>query len=169
MGSNPSLRPSQSHLYLNGKGLGPNNRIQSMAGMSMWGAGSNYDPGPGYLQPMMTGPPNGRNPFDSPMSDHMSLRPPTFYPPYAQPTMMGMGAPMSSIMTGLGGYGNLDVQNRMSSFSLATTANPLASGPPPIPSSDPSPSDDEVLSVLRRYLASQDLMSVYVSLTVLQL
>ena len=51
---------------------------------------------------------------------------------------------------------------RMSTFSLATTANPLQTSAPLEPSEDPSPEDGEVLSVLRRYLAQQDLMSVYV-------
>jgi len=51
---------------------------------------------------------------------------------------------------------------RMSTFSLATTANPLQNVAPPEPSDDPEPSDGEVLAVLRRYLAQQDLMSVYV-------
>lgn len=159
IGPNQSLRPSNSNPHFNGAG-GPHSIVQSMAGMSMWGAGSNYDPG--FIQPMMTGPAY-RNSFDSPMSELASLRPPTFYPPYAQLNLMGMGAPMNSVMTGLGGYGNLALQNRMSIFSLATTANPLCSAPPPVPSSDPNPNDNEVMGVLRRYLSSQDLMSVYVS------
>ena len=154
LGSNPSL---QSNLYAHGLGA---SRVQSMAGMSMWGSGSNYDPG--MIRPMMTGPyHHGGQSFDSPMSEHMSLRPPTLYPPYVHPAMMGLGAPMNS-MSGLAGYGNLDVQDRMSTFSLATTANPLASAAPLMPNGDPNPSDEEVLSVLRRYLASEDLMSVYV-------
>ena len=77
---------------------------------------------------------------------------------------MGIGAslaPRNSSMS-LGMPQFPPAQTRMSSFSLATTANPLGSGAPPVPSSNPSPSDDEVLGVLRRYLASQDLMSVYV-------
>ena len=128
-----------------------------MAGMSMWGAGSNYDGG--YMHPMMTG--QGVNPFDSPGSDQSSLRPPTFYPPYAQPpSMLGMGAPRNSILSNMGGYGNMPVQNRMSTFSLATTANPFAGGPALMPSPNPNPSEEEVLGVLRRYLASQDLMTV---------
>ena len=130
-----------------------------MAGMSMWGTGSNYEPGPGYLQPMMTG--RSGNPFDSPMSEHMSMRAPTYYMPYPQPSMLGMGAPRNTIMSGLGGYGTLDPQNRMSSaYSLASTANPLGTGPKPITNDNPNPTDVEVLTTLRQYLASQDLMSV---------
>ena len=50
---------------------------------------------------------------------------------------------------GLGG----GVHNpRMSTFSLATTANPFASNPP---SDSTDPSDEEVLSELRHYLSSQ--------------
>lgn len=77
------------------------------------------------------------------------------YPPQ-QPGMLGMGAPRNTVMPGLAG------QRGVSSYSLATTANPLMPSAPPQPSDNPSPSDDEVLGVLRRYLGSQDLMSVYV-------
>jgi hypothetical protein len=59
-------------------------------------------------------------------------------------------------MSNLAGMAN----PRMSSYSLATTANPLQAAIPLQPSEDAEPSDAEVLGVLRRYLAQQDLMSV---------
>jgi chitin synthase len=67
-----------------------------------------------------------------------------------------MGAPRNTVMSGLAGMAN----PRMSSYSLATTANPLQAAIPLEPTDDPEPSDTEVLGVLRRYLAQQDLMSV---------
>ena len=158
MGPTPSLHPSYSNSYLGGLEA-PRSRVQSMAGLSMWGSGSNYDPG--LIQPMLTGP--IRNPFESPRSEHASFRAPTFYPPYAQP-MLGMGAPRNSVMSGLGSFGNLGgLPNRMSTFSLATTANPRGVGPPPTRDDDPNPSDDHILDVLRRYLSLQDLMTMYVA------
>ncbi|KAK7037679.1 hypothetical protein VNI00_010904 [Paramarasmius palmivorus] len=50
-------------------------------------------------------------------------------------------------------------QQRMSTFSLATTVNPFAGGPS-TPSSNPNPSDEELFTALRQYLATQDLMTV---------
>lgn len=75
-------------------------------------------------------------------------------------------------MTNLGAYGM--EQNRMSSYSLATSAapqNPFAGGTPGtpgvtgvgeplIPDDKEDPTDEEVVAVLKRYLAQQDLMSV---------
>ncbi len=52
----------------------------------------------------------------------------------------------------MGGGGD----NRMSTFSLATTVNPFASGP----SNNPNPSDEELVNALRHYLSTQDLMTV---------
>lgn len=185
IGSNPSIGPSASNPYfpspmnpmnpMNSMNLmhQPGSRVQSMAGLSMWGDGSVVNGGQQmpYLQPMMTGS-NPGNPFGSPApSEHASVqgsfRPPNLYPPYAQPAFpmmgMGMGAPRGSMMSlGLGPYGNVGgaVDPRMSSYSLATTANPLTSAPPLVPSEDPNPGDDQVALVLRRYLAAQDLMRV---------
>jgi hypothetical protein len=67
-----------------------------------------------------------------------------------------------SNLAGMAGPGPGMPNPRMSTFSLATTANPLQNVAPPEPSDDPEPSDAEVLTVLRKYLAQQDLMSVYV-------
>jgi chitin synthase len=44
----------------------------------------------------------------------------------------------------------------MSTFSLATTVGPMASGP----SLNPNPSDDDLFNALRLYLSTQDLMTV---------
>lgn len=153
----------------------PNNRIQSMAGMSMWGPGSergdggmpmqhpqSFSPQVPYLHPMMTGSQasyGGLNPFASPAMSEQGLRPPTMFPngPYSG------AAPRNSVMSGLGNYGQMGVQDRMSSYSLATTANPFGAptdGPPLSPTMNPEPSDEEIIDVLKRHLATQDLMSV---------
>ncbi|KAF9007947.1 chitin synthase-domain-containing protein [Cyathus striatus] len=47
------------------------------------------------------------------------------------------------------------LQQRMSTFSLATTVNPFAG-----PSMSTDPTDDELFSALRNYLSTQDLMTV---------
>lgn len=163
-----------------GSQYGPAGPGSEMMGM---GPGMGGYPGmphsPGYFPQMM--PPNmnmgmgmgmpHHNPFDSPSggSDRgsMHLHPQTMYPPYASPGMhapspgpgmMGMGAPRNTIMSNLGGMGG---GNRgMSTYSLATTANPLMQSAPPQPSENPDPTDDEIMMVLRRYLSSRDLMSV---------
>ncbi|KAF5368190.1 hypothetical protein D9757_011309 [Collybiopsis confluens] len=99
---------------------------------------------------------------------------------YGMPMGMGMGMGMnpmvSPMMTGMmtgGSFGKAGSQSGafapptmpavnqdmrpMSSFSLATTANPFASTGP---SQNPNPSDDELFSALRSYLGTQDLMTV---------
>lgn len=181
--------PSQSSLLSGGgrSGYGApqppfmsnNNRVPSMAGLSMWGGGSVYDapqyqPQPGFMHPQMTGMSGGSpmmmppmNPFDSPHQGPMMMpmsdggRPGSgFYPPV--PGMMGMGAPRGSVMTNLGGYGggptNPGMPRGVSTYSLATTNHPLAQ--PPSVNESSEPGDEEVVSVLRRYLAAQDLMTV---------
>ena len=83
-----------------------------------------------------------------------------------QPNFMP-GVPRNSVATNLnmfGGSGGLiqppsmaDLQQRpMSTFSLATTANPFAT----TPSQSTDPTDEELLQVLRIYLSTQDLMTV---------
>jgi chitin synthase len=69
--------------------------------------------------------------------------PPSSYGGGNFPNQLGLG----------GGMGNA----RMSTFSLATTAN-LFGATPPSDSTDPT--DDEILAELRHYLSSQDLMTV---------
>ena len=188
--SRQSLRQSTSSPYLAAPGPGrpgmPDPR-QSMAGLSMWGGGSQYGPSgpgsemyqmhpqmqmqmqqqqmmsPGYFNPHAPFQPGQQmNPFDSPHSgsEHGSVRGHSFYPPQ-QGMHPGMGAPRNTVMSNLAGMASGGMPNpRMSTFSLATTANPLQNSVPLEPSDDPSPEDGEVLSVLRRYLAQQDLMSV---------
>ena len=192
MPSNPSLRHSDSQANL----MGPQHRVQSMAGMSMWGPGSDYGGGAGaqmpmgqqhpsmmpFLNPMMTGMSHSsmapQNPYGytyaSPVPSDYGMRPHTMFGPYAN-----NAAPRNSVMTNLGQYAlGGDSQNRMSSYSLATSlpaggaSNPFAGGTPgvgvdagvnsePLVSSDKEdPTDEEVLGVLKRYLAQQDLMSV---------
>ena len=79
---------------------------------------------------------------------------------------MGMGGPMFGGASGqgsqVGGYPPMMPpqptgmrQNRMSTFSLATSVNPFAG-----PSMNPNPSDDELFNALRNYLSTQDLMTV---------
>lgn len=69
---------------------------------------------------------------------------------------MGMpgGSPPSAFPGMMGGPGS---QRPMSTFSLATTVNPFAGGQP---SQSTNPTDEELLSVLRYYLSTQDLMTV---------
>lgn len=66
------------------------------------------------------------------------------YPPLQQ----GMMPPQAPVGPGMR-------QNRMSTFSMATSVNPFAG-----PSMNPNPSDEEVFGALRNYLSTQDLMSV---------
>lgn len=61
---------------------------------------------------------------------------------------------MSMYTPGLGGGMNQPM-GRMSTFSMATAANPFAN-----PSESTDPTNEELLDVLRHYLATQDLMSV---------
>ncbi|KZS98103.1 glycosyltransferase family 2 protein [Sistotremastrum niveocremeum HHB9708] len=95
------------------------------------------------------------------------------------PSMYGMGGmgmmpqgPRNSVMTNLNMFGasgsiagsgftppnpNFGMpQNRMSTFSLATSVNPFTGSP----SLNPNPSDEELLNVLKGYLSTQDLMTV---------
>ena len=109
----------------------PQGRVQSMAGMSMWGPGSEMgDPAmgggggggmmypqqpfgyggqpPPFMYPMMTGQSGGGgygSPFASPAPSDYALRPPTMFgqQPGGQGPYGG-GAPRNSVMSGLGGY-----------------------------------------------------------------
>ncbi|BEJ14553.1 hypothetical protein CspHIS471_0403200 [Cutaneotrichosporon sp. HIS471] len=137
----PSVHSSNSHSNLHpgsgysSRGPSPHPPYPQMGmGGGDWRTGSVYSQ-PFAPPPMAFGP----NPFDSPaMGSDMSLRPPTVF------TQGGMMGP---------GYGM-----RGSTYSLATTANPFQSGP--APNTDPNPTDETVLSALRTYLNSQDLMAV---------
>ena len=91
---------------------------------------------------------------------------------YGAPQMMtGGSAPRNTMMSmGFGGGGSgmggsmeggmnppppLGATRPMSTFSLATTANPFAG-----PSMNANPTDEELFTALRNYLSTQDLMSV---------
>lgn len=137
----PSVHSSISHLP---PGSAYSSRGPSPAPYAAPPMGQDWSRGSVYSQPFAPpAMPFGHNPFDSPaMGSDMSLRPPTVF----AGGMGGMG------MMGPG-YGV-----RGSTYSLATTANPFASGP--APNTDPNPTDETVLSTLRTYLNSQDLMTV---------
>ncbi len=93
--------------------------------------------------------------------------------PYQQ-TGSGYGmmpnAPRNTVMTSLnmfngsgsGSQGGFappmapGMQRPMSTFSLATTVNPFAAGP----SNSVDPTDEELITALRAYLSTQDLMTV---------
>ena len=216
MPSNPSLRHSVAGSELAGRPMtGPMGGMpdaRSMAGMSMWGPGSEYGgsqrgPGPEhapFLHPMATGMsspsmgPMGMGPMGpmGPMGMGMPMGPMgpmgyhNPYGPSPQPydylrpqSMMGPytgAAPRNSVMSGLGSYAGAGAGTRMSSYSLATTANPFAGAGPLGPGSDAGNAgsgagvqaealtvdereeveDEEVLETLRKFLAGQDLMRV---------
>lgn len=167
--------------------------------MSMWGPGSEYggsqrgaEHAP-FLHPMGTGM---SSPSMGPMGMPMGpMGPAGYHNPYGPPpqvpydylrpqSMMGPyagAAPRNSVMSGLGSYGlGGGAGARMSSYSLATTANPFAGAGPLGPGSDAGTGlggagvqaeelkvderedvlDEEVLETLRKFLAGQDLMKV---------
>ena len=85
--------------------------------------------------------------------------------------MMPLNAPRNIVMTNLNMYGGdvLGSQGRfappmtpgmhqwpMSTFSFATTVNPFVAGP----SNSVDPTDEELITALRTYLSTQDLMTV---------
>ncbi|OXC66400.1 hypothetical protein AYX13_04910 [Cryptococcus neoformans] len=171
--SDPSMRGDKSFI----RGSKPQvERVQSMAGMSMWGSGSVYDPykqamgGPGFLHPMMTG--------NSLASQATFYPPQTQYPMsmYGSPMMMPMGMPMmglqytgnASIAGGAAGPRGtmmtmgMGDQSRMSSFSMG---GPVAeSGAGRLAglsiNEEKELQDEEVLDKLKTWLSKQDLMSV---------
>ena len=204
MPSNTSLRHSIAGSEPNGGRLPipmgmPDAR--SMAGMSMWGPGSEYggsQRGPEhapFLHPMATGmsnPSMGMG-MGMPMGPMGPMGPVGYHNPYGPPpgvpydylrpqSMMGPyagAAPRNSVMSGLGSYG-LGAGTRMSSYSLATTANPFMGQAPAseagvtagapglagvqaeelvVDEREEVP-DEEVLETLKKFLAGQDLMKV---------
>ncbi|QRW16570.1 chitin synthase [Rhizoctonia solani] len=165
-GSNPNLQ--QQYLMPQFSGMG------GMGGMGVnmpWmgsQAGSDYG-GHGAAGSMNMGM-MGMNPYMMGSMGSMGM----VNNPYAASTMGGV--PRNSVMTNLNMFGGgLEAQQTgntglglggglgtgtggrpMSTFSMATTVNPLAGGP----SQSTNPSDEELLTVLKHYLASQDLFSV---------
>lgn len=122
--------------------------MASIGGFSGYGNAPPYNPAPPSLPQMG---------FTS--SPHASEYSQPLYPP----SFPGMGVQRNTMMSLPSAYGGAGlgggVNNpRMSTFSLATTANPFASNPP---SESTDPSDEEVLSELRHYLSSQVSPSFY--------
>ena len=148
----------------------PIHNRQSVAGLSMWGVGSNYGDMamPPPLHPHLTG---GSNPFDSPagMMPPMSMG----YPP--MPNMYGLPGPPSMGAMSAGHYALPLPQrpsmmppppvlsHRASMYSVAASIAARPKGPIPSPSQNSSPSDGEIVTMARKYLASQDLMTLCVS------
>ena len=98
---------------------------------------------------------------------------PAAMPYQATGSVYGMmpNAPRNTVMTNLNMFGGGDIhgsqggfappmapgmQRPMSTFSLATTVNPFAGGP----SMNTDPTDEELITALRAYLSTQDLMTV---------
>ncbi|KZO98083.1 glycosyltransferase family 2 protein [Calocera viscosa TUFC12733] len=75
------------------------------------------------------------------------------------PSVFGAPAPSMAPSMSMMGGGPLGGARPMSTFSMATTANPFASTPGMV-DGNPNPSDEQLLDVLRSYLATQDLMTV---------
>lgn len=119
--------------------------------MASLGGGSAYG-GSGNAPPSFYGVPPSLPQMGFASSPHASEYSQPLYPP----SFPGMGIQRNTMMSfpsayggGLGGgVGN----PRMSTFSLATTANPFAAAPP---SESTDPTDEEVLGELRHYLSSQ--------------
>jgi chitin synthase len=74
--------------------------------------------------------------------------------------MFGGGRGSAYGGNGAGEFGAIGAHQRpMSTFSMATTANPFASQAALV-SEKSDPTDEELLEVLRHYLGTQDLMTV---------
>ncbi|KAL0581503.1 hypothetical protein V5O48_000561 [Marasmius crinis-equi] len=164
--SNPRLASKASHSNLSHDGGRPS--------MSQYGGG-----------PFMGGYPAGGSVHGSDYGGHVMPMMPQMMPYQNTGSMYGMMPPgpmtpqsmmMGNFMMPTGGsFGGSQsghsmtggfappampaAQQRMSTFSLATTVNPFAGGPS-TPSSNPNPSDDELFTALRQYLSTQDLMTV---------
>ncbi|CAE6439835.1 unnamed protein product, partial [Rhizoctonia solani] len=165
-GSNPNLQ--QQYLMPQFSGMAPMGMNMPWMGSQ---AGSDYG-GHGGAGSMNMGM-MGMNPYMMGSIGSMGM----VNNPYAASTMGG-GVPRNSVMTnmnmfgggleaqqtgntglglGLGGGTGTGTGGRpMSTFSMATSVNPLAGGP----SQSTNPTDEELLAVLKHYLASQDLFSV---------
>ncbi len=147
-------------------------RYRSMAGLSQWGAGSQYGGGGGIgaiHNPFLGGTPGGSayGAPDAPMASQTHLNNPYGMMGNPRNTMM----PMMSDFNGSNPFMGSGMQQapagrpqtlnpRISTFSFATTANPFAGAAPPAPSSDPDPSDDDIVRMVSDYLATKDLMTV---------
>jgi len=156
--SNPNLRLAPNHASNNS--------------MSQYGGAP-----PAIPQQQFNTPQLPQMPFAQPGSlaggSEFGGAPPIGFPNNVRMYGMGMSAgPRNTAMPNLnmfggGGSGSLSGappsampnmnmgQQRMSTFSMATSVNPFAS-----PSTSTDPTDDELLGVLRHYLSTQDLMAV---------
>ncbi|KAF8483043.1 chitin synthase-domain-containing protein [Gautieria morchelliformis] len=156
--SNPNLR------------LGPNQ--PSNVSMSQYGGAPPALPQQQFGTPQMPFLPMGAGPGSVHGSEYGGV-PQMGFPNTA--SMYGMGMPMdprNTVMSNLNMFGgggsgsfsgappsampNINMgQQRMSTFSMATSFSPFAS-----PSQSTDPTDEELLGVLRHYLSTQDLMTV---------
>lgn len=80
---------------------------------------------------------------------------------YGMPQMVPRNSAMTNLNMFSGGGdnsvgGNVGGFRPMTSFSMSPTANPFPAGP----SQNANPTDDDLLTVLRTYLGTQDLMTV---------
>jgi chitin synthase len=161
-GSNPNLQAQYLMPQFSGIGMGMNMPwMGSQAGSDYGGNG-----GGGSMHMGMM----GMNPYMMGSMGSMGM----VNNPYAASTLGGV--PRNSVMTNLNmfsggvgahvtgnsgfelgmGGGTANSARPMSTFSMATTVNPLAGGP----SQSTNPTDEELLTVLKHYLASQDLFTV---------
>jgi len=171
-GSHPNLQAQYLMPQFSGVGMGMGMGMGMNMGMPFMGsqAGSEYGghAGGGSVHTGMM----GMNPYMMGSMGSMGM----VNNPYAASTLGGV--PRNSVMTNLnmfggsadehgmnsgglgfglgGGTGAGNSGRPLSTFSMATTVNPLGGGP----SQSTNPSDEELLAVLRHYLASQDLFTV---------
>ena len=125
----------------------PYSRHQSMSGLSMWGPG----------MPLSDSPPVRLNPV--PLSNPLEVN--VGYPPlpriHSPPAPYNTYAPYNTDFAARPTSQRPPIANRSSTYSMATiAARPKAPVPPP--SQSASPSDGEIVTMTRKYLASQDLM-----------
>ncbi|QRW02326.1 chitin synthase [Ceratobasidium sp. AG-Ba] len=148
-----ALRSQGSHQNLQNQYLMPQFSGMGMGmgmGMPFMGsqAGSDYGgAGGGSMHMGMM----GMNPYMMGSMSSMGM----MNNPYAASTM-GSADAHATGNSGLGAELGAGGGRPLSTFSMATTVNPLASGP----SQSTNPTDEELLAVLRHYLASQDLFTV---------
>lgn len=139
----PSIH-SSAHSYVGSRQPSPGPygpQLMPMAPMSTWGTDSMY----GAYPPTM---PYAANPFNSPAMSEMSLRTPSMFQTYAPSPL---AAPRNTMAPGF--------DARQSAFSMGGFGGSQAA-PQLTPNTDPAPTDETVLSMLRQYLNTQDLMTV---------
>jgi chitin synthase len=154
--SNPNLRlggSQLSHSNMSQHQLAPQLPFMPFSGGPGSAAGSDFGGGIGMpMAQMNTGSMYGMMP-----PGHMGM---AMNPMAPNMSMLGVGSFGGSQGGGFGGVPPslppLGTQQRpMSTFSLATTANPFLG-----PSNSTNPTDEELTNALRNYLSTQDLMTV---------